>query len=290
MNSLLPGIYNRTFNGSFSIKSLPIKPKLNLKNKSELHKEISTIPNSNSKVFSFEKFNQYFIKRKAVVTKKKLLDISSDKLRQENNNKEENTPIKIVRLSFVKKQILSNSQAIIKFPKANKSQKTLVLDLDETLICSKVDKQPEITLSGSPLLSFSIRPYAKELLEYAGEFFEVVIFTASTKRYADRILDYLDPSGKLIKYRFYRENCIKTDKGFIKDLSIIQGRELGSVIIVDDQPISYSYQRLNGFPVSSWLGDKDDNELLKLIFFLKTLKNIADVRVFIKKYLDHDNN
>lgn len=290
MNTSLPGIYNRTFSGSFSVKSLPMKPKPDFKSKSELHKEIFTIPNFNSKNFSFEKFDQYFVKRKTIVTKKKVLDISLDKLRQENSNKEDNTPIKIVRLSYIKKQILSNSQAIIKIPKAIESQKTLVLDLDETLICSKLDKQSEVILPGFPLLSFSIRPYAKELLEYAGQFFEVIIFTASTKRYADRILDYLDPLGKLIKYRFYRENCIKTDKGFIKDLSIIKDRDLGSVIIVDDQQISYSYQRLNGFPISSWLGDKDDKELLKLIFFLKTIENIADVRIFIKKYLDGNNN
>ncbi|OMJ87645.1 hypothetical protein SteCoe_10570 [Stentor coeruleus] len=290
MNTSLPGIYNRSLSGSFSVKSLPLKPKIDFKSKSELHKEISSIQNFSSKAFSFEKFDQYFIKRKTTVTKKKVLDISLDKLRHENSNKEDNTPIKIIRLSYVKKQILSNSQAIIKIPKVNESRKTLVLDLDETLICSKLEKKSEVILPGFPLLSFSIRPYAKDLLEYAEQFFEVVIFTASTKRYADRILDYLDPLGKLIKYRFYRENCVKTDKGFIKDLSTLQGRDLDSIIIVDDQPISYSYQRLNGFPVSSWLGDKDDKELLKLIFFLKTLENIDDVRVFIKKYLDGDNN
>ena len=43
---------------------------------------------------------------------------------------------------------------------------------------------------------FNIRPYIKECLEVANEFFEVVVFTASHKWYADVILDYIDPENK----------------------------------------------------------------------------------------------
>lgn len=34
--------------------------------------------------------------------------------------------------------------------------------------------------------------------------FELVVFTASIKEYADKVIDYIDPNG-LIKRRFYRD-------------------------------------------------------------------------------------
>ena len=59
--------------------------------------------------------------------------------------------------------------------KTNKSEYTLVLDLDETLIHC-LDQQ-EIT----PL----IRPGTVKFLEEMSKYYEVVIFTASVKDYAD---------------------------------------------------------------------------------------------------------
>ena len=54
-------------------------------------------------------------------------------------------------------------------------------------------------MSGKVLKAgFNIRPFTKECLEMANEFFEVVVFTASHKWYADIILDYIDPEKKYI--------------------------------------------------------------------------------------------
>lgn len=38
------------------------------------------------------------------------------------------------------------------------------------------------------------------------KYYEVVIFTASVKDYADTILDQLDPEHKFISFRLYREH------------------------------------------------------------------------------------
>ena len=43
---------------------------------------------------------------------------------------------------------------------------------------------------------FNIRPYTKELLELVNKYYEVFVFTASHKWYADVILDYIDPENK----------------------------------------------------------------------------------------------
>ena len=64
-----------------------------------------------------------------------------------------------------------------------------------------------------------------QFLEYCSKFCEIVIFTASKQEYADRMLDFLDPDKKFIKYRLFRESCTKIGKAYIKDLSRL-GRDL----------------------------------------------------------------
>lgn len=44
----------------------------------------------------------------------------------------------------------------------------------------------------------NVRPYALECLQKANESYQVVVFTASHKAYADVVLDFLDPERKLI--------------------------------------------------------------------------------------------
>jgi len=57
-----------------------------------------------------------------------------------------------------------------------------------------------ITLTDGKILraGFNIRPFTKETLEFVNKYFEVVVFTASHKWYADVILDYMDPDRTLI--------------------------------------------------------------------------------------------
>jgi TFIIF-interacting CTD phosphatase-like protein len=54
------------------------------------------------------------------------------------------------------------------------------------------------------------------------KFFELVIYTASQKNYADKIIDFFD-TNNVIKYRLYRESCILNDYNLlIKDLRIFK--------------------------------------------------------------------
>ena len=57
---------------------------------------------------------------------------------------------------------------------------TLVLDLDETLVHYYEEKNTVL-----------IRPYAAQFLQEMAQFYEVVIFTAGTKDYADWALAHL---------------------------------------------------------------------------------------------------
>lgn len=83
--------------------------------------------------------------------------------------------------------------------KCDFGKKTLVLDLDETLIHSEFT---EMSLKGTANMILWMhgteigycwfRPYLKEFLEHVTRLYEVVIFTASQPIYANQIIDKLE--------------------------------------------------------------------------------------------------
>lgn len=79
------------------------------------------------------------------------------------------------------------------------------------------------------------RPHLHTFLEKVAEMFEVVIFTASQSIYAAQLLDILDPDGKFISRRVYRESCIFSDGSYTKDLTVL-GVDLAKVAIIDNSP------------------------------------------------------
>lgn len=123
-----------------------------------------------------------------------------------------------------------------------------------------------------------MRPYAKECLETANQYFEVVVFTASHSCYANVVLDYIDPTGELIHHRLFRESCVVTNGVYVKDLRIIINRSLKDMVIVDNAAYSFGYQLENGIPIISWYDDQYDSELSNLIDYMKELAGTEDVR------------
>ena len=71
---------------------------------------------------------------------------------------------------------------------------TLVLDLDETLI-HKVDYEDDDC--------FLVRPGCIPFLEVMGKYYEIAIFTAAIKDYADEVIDQIDVT-QAITHRLYR--------------------------------------------------------------------------------------
>jgi len=169
-------------------------------------------------------------------------------------------------------------------PKSNKKY-TLVIDLDETLIHSDFDN--ELSENSHKTLQFTheneviifnlyIRPGVNEFLSFAKERFEIVIFTASRKEYADCILNYLDPEHNIFSHRLYRDDCISIkNKIFIKDLRIFKTRRLENLIMIDNSFYSFSNQLNNGVLVTSYYDNANDNDLYNL---KKYLQNIQEAK------------
>ncbi|CAG9315332.1 unnamed protein product [Blepharisma stoltei] len=174
---------------------------------------------------------------------------------------------------------------------------TLVLDLDETLVHSEIKPIPAANLIVNIFFDerpcsiyVSFRPGLFSFLEAVAEKFEVVLFTASHKIYAEQVLKFIDPEMKIMKYRFYRESCVETNGTFVKDLKVL-GRDLREVIIVDNSVQAFSLQPNNGIPIVSWYNDTTDRELYKTLDILDELHGTADVReVLSQKYKSFNMN
>ena len=126
----------------------------------------------------------------------------------------------------------------------------LVLDLDETLVHYFEDETESYV---------KVRKGTEKFIKELSKYCEICIFTASTKYYADIVIDGFD-YHHLVDYRLYRQHTSASNGINIKDLSKL-GRNLEKIIIVDNIEENYQLQPNNGINISDFEGDENDNEL-----------------------------
>lgn len=245
----------------------------------------SNLQSLKDKIFSPGDFiqtkNESKNRKMIIELSKKLLEYTSNifKTNERNNNFQKNR--NIPKYLPEKSSILSK-------------KKTLILDLDETLVHSALKPfktQPDMILTipfeqNKQTVYVLKRPHVDEFLETVSKMFEIVIFTAGIQDYANPLLDKLDKS-KYIKYRLFREHCTVCNRLYIKDLNTI-GRDLKDTIIIDNNPISFAFNKDNGIPILTWHTNPYDNELMKLIPLLIYLTKVDDVRNVIRNVVNGD--
>lgn len=183
-------------------------------------------------------------------------------------------------------------------PRPAHLKKTLVLDIDETLVRLSFERVPNFdaylcatsSQDGSWAYVY-FRPYVHEFLAICASMYEVVAFTAGNQEYADQVLNALDPKNKFFSARLYREHCFRyewhngsdSQSLYVKDLSQL-GRDLSEVVLVDNSLVSFAFQLDNGILVNDFDPEKEgmDKGLAYLLPFLKPLNRLPDVRELLR--------
>ena len=162
-------------------------------------------------------------------------------------------------------------------------KKTLIIDLDETLIHSMAKggrmstghmvevrlggpvptSQPgnpnptsSVTLGpGVPILYYvHERPGCHEFLRKVSKWYNLVAFTASVQEYADPVVDWLERERRYFGARYYRQHCTLRNGAYIKDLAQVEP-DLSRVMILDNSPMSYIFHEGESSPTCLTIGN-----------------------------------
>ncbi|CAK56078.1 unnamed protein product (macronuclear) [Paramecium tetraurelia] len=173
-------------------------------------------------------------------------------------------------------------------------KKTLVLDLDETLVHCEFKENPnfhyetilDVWHRGVLYTVYLCkRPYLREFLQQLSAYYEIIVFTAGYESYCDKVLQHIDIDRHISDY-FARSNCRFVNGICLKDLSILD-RPLDQLIFIDNNANAFEMQPENGLLIPSFLDSDEDECLLRLIPFLKQMAHkpkVIPVSSFLSDY------
>lgn len=184
-------------------------------------------------------------------------------------------------------------------------KKTLVLDLDETLVHSHHDginrpaterpnTPPDFTLLvhiEGQLVKFLVhkRPHVDFFLDVISKWYDLVVFTASMEIYGSAVADFLDDNRGILTRRFFRQHCeFVQGGGYTKNLSAVNP-DMSKIFILDNSPAAYRAYPNNAIPIKSWFSDAQDIALLNLLPVLDALRFCTDVRSVLSRNLHLHN-
>lgn len=172
----------------------------------------------------------------------------------------------------------------------NKLKKTLFVDLDETLVHTSFVESADFIHCmeiQDRKVWFNVRPHAFEFLKNMEKHYELVLFTAAERYYAEAFYDYFNlRADGAFTTLLHREHCIHIYKGlYFKDLRVVQNRQLKDMVLLDNSTHCFGTLLNNGVPISSFTKDSNDYELMFLEEYLEKLSTVEDVRDYNKKEL-----
>lgn len=166
--------------------------------------------------------------------------------------------------------------------------KTLIIDLDETMIhatantnsnsSNKFDFIVEVLINRTSCLYYVYkRPHLNYFLDVVSNWYNLVVYTASVREYADPVIDLIDNNRRYFKNRLFRSSCPQAQGQYFKDLSLVDS-DLSKVCLLDNSAASFALYPDNAIPIESWRDDGNDEALLELLPFLDALRFVEDVR------------
>lgn len=175
----------------------------------------------------------------------------------------------------------------------------LILDLDETLIYSTYSKE-EIHSQYDFIIDNTYyvkkRPYVEQFIKEISEHFDLAVWTAATRDYAQIIVNELFEKQNLpLKFFHSRERCVEREntrsmydsymtKYYIKDLKKIKKYfDLDKVLFVDDLTVSLQRNYGNLIKIAPFQGENDDKHLLLLKDYLISIKDEENLRKIEKR-------
>ena len=197
----------------------------------------------------------------------------------------------------INNDINTNNQIHFLLPKIREHKYTLILDLDETLIYSQINFNYKINHKHNynnqiilPKTTLILRPGLNEFLHDMKLLYELILFSTGTPEYVDPIVKKIEKDEKYFDYVLYRNHMTIDENGDnIKNLNLI-GRNLNSVIIIDDVYKNFKLQKDNGICIRPFCGNcstdgktlKTLNNVLQKIRF--NVDETNDIRISLKKY------
>lgn len=167
------------------------------------------------------------------------------------------------------------------------NKKTLIFDLDETLIHSSVDpprKNVKAFQTGKPPFYVFKRPGLDDFLAKYSKEFDIFIFTSSDRDYADAIINVICPFVDN-HHRLYRNSCSIENNVIHKNLDAFKRHET-DIILIDDNSELKKFHPNNTIIVPKWDGNPKDTILINwLPNILDKCVKSNDVREIIKNLI-----
>jgi RNA polymerase II subunit A small phosphatase-like protein len=184
----------------------------------------------------------------------------------------------------------------------NEYKTLLILDLDETLMHAQ--KEPLEQKEAFKLFHFYVylRPFLKQFLEEIKNDFLIAVWSSASDDYVEAIVERLFPEDYPLEFVWGRKRCTYRSKRFsehfgryledyetpyfyLKPLDKVKrkGYKLERILIVDDSPEKTQNNYGNAIYPSEFTGNSADDELLYLLNYLKTLKDVMNVRTLEKR-------
>lgn len=167
----------------------------------------------------------------------------------------------------------------------------LVLDLDETLIFSTEEPLARPPDHRVGPFHVYIRPHLHRFLTEIAEDYELAVWSAATEDYVQAVVRAVTPTDVELAFVWSRSRCTQRfdpeeyEPYFVKDLKKVRrkGYSLERALIVEDTPRKVERHYGNAVYVTSWEGDEDDDLLLDLLDYLRSIHSEANFRSIEKR-------